>query len=92
MTRHIDACPACVAFIRDLRAAIDRCRALQADCDPSVAAGLRSLLTREYLRLFDMPLPHRLRACKIRPEKKAAQICNESAGTGISSCERPAKG
>lgn len=62
MTHHIDACPSCIAFIHDLRAAIDRCRALKADCDPVMAERLRSLLTREYLRLLDVPLPEKIRA------------------------------
>jgi RNA polymerase sigma-70 factor (ECF subfamily) len=59
MTHHIDACPTCIAFIQDLRAAIDRCRALKADCDPAVAAQLRNLLTREYMRLLQVPIPER---------------------------------
>ena len=55
MRAHIENCPACVAFLRDLRAAIDRCRSLDLPCDPAVAARLRSLLTREYLRMLGMP-------------------------------------
>lgn len=52
MQRHIDACPACVAFLGDLRRAIDRCHSLQAPCDPAVTAKLSALLTREYLNLI----------------------------------------
>jgi len=52
MQAHIEACPACVAFLRDLRAAIDRCRSLEVPCDPAVAPRLRSILTREYLRML----------------------------------------
>ncbi|HUN86386.1 MAG TPA: sigma-70 family RNA polymerase sigma factor [Terracidiphilus sp.] len=52
MQQHIDACPSCVAFLRDLRSAIDRCRSMKVSCDPAVAKGLRKLLTREYLRLL----------------------------------------
>ena len=55
MRQHIDACPACVAFLRDLRLAIDRCRSLQVPCDPAIAPRLRSILTREYLRMLGMP-------------------------------------
>ena len=55
MRRHIDGCPACVAFLRDLRAAIDRCRSLEVPCDPAVAPRLRSILTQEYLRLLGIP-------------------------------------
>jgi RNA polymerase sigma-70 factor (ECF subfamily) len=55
MRQHIDACPACVAFLRDLRAAIDRCRSLEVSCDSAVAPRLRSILTQEYLRLLGLP-------------------------------------
>ncbi len=53
MSAHIDSCPACVAFLNDLRAAIDRCRSLQVDCDPAVLERLRATLTREYLHLLN---------------------------------------
>src|ERR1019366_7805979 len=52
MRSHIEACPACVAFLRDLRAAIDRCHSLETPCDPAVASRLRAILTREYLRML----------------------------------------
>jgi len=52
MREHIAACPSCVVFLRDLRATIDRCRSMKVKCDPAVARRLRSLLTREYLRLL----------------------------------------
>ena len=55
MRKHIDACPACIAFLRDLRAAIDRCRALETPCDPAVASRLRAILTQEYLRMLGLP-------------------------------------
>ena len=55
MRGHIEACPACVAFLRDLRGAIDRCRSLEIPCDAAVAPRLRSILTQEYLRLLGMP-------------------------------------
>jgi RNA polymerase sigma-70 factor (ECF subfamily) len=55
MSRHIDSCPSCVAFLNDLRAAIDRCRSLQADCDPAVLERLRATLTREYMHLVGQP-------------------------------------
>lgn len=51
MSAHIDSCPECVAFLRDLRAAIDRCRSLEVECNPAVIERLRSTLTREYLHL-----------------------------------------
>jgi len=55
MRAHIEACPACVAFLRDLRAAIDRCRSLNLPCDSAVAPRLRAILTREYLRMLVLP-------------------------------------
>lgn len=50
--RHLDACPKCALFLRDLREAMERCRALEVGCDAQVGAALRSQLTREYLRLL----------------------------------------
>ena len=54
MRIHIEACPACVAFLRELRVAIDRCRSLDIPCDSAVAPRLRSILTQEYLRMLGM--------------------------------------
>jgi RNA polymerase sigma-70 factor, ECF subfamily len=56
MREHIEACPQCVAFLRDLRAAIDRCRSLETPCDPAVALRLRVIFTREYLRMLVTPV------------------------------------
>lgn len=55
MRMHIEACPSCVAFLRELRAAIDRCRSLEIPCDSAVAPRLRAILTREYLRMLVLP-------------------------------------
>lgn len=55
MREHIEACPQCVAFLKDLNAAIDRCRKFEVACDPEIPARLGSLLTREYLRLVQHP-------------------------------------
>jgi RNA polymerase sigma-70 factor (ECF subfamily) len=52
MRAHIEACPACVAFLGELRAAIDRCRSLDIPCDSAVAPRLRYILTQEYLRML----------------------------------------
>jgi RNA polymerase sigma-70 factor (ECF subfamily) len=52
--KHIKACPACVVFLMDLRAAIDRCRSLEISCGPDIAARLRAMLTQEYTRLMGM--------------------------------------
>ena len=54
MRAHIEACPACVAFLRELRSAIDRCRSLEMPCDAAVAQRLRTILTQEYLRMLGM--------------------------------------
>lgn len=51
MRKHIDACPACVAFIEDLKRAIDRCRSLDVAPEGEARPVLRRLLTEEYLRL-----------------------------------------
>lgn len=51
MKAHIEGCPACVAFLKDLRAAVDRCQSLQVTCDPKIAQRMRRLMTQEYLRM-----------------------------------------
>ena len=56
MRKHIETCPACVVFIRDLQTAIDRCRNLTVPCDSDMAPRLRSLLVTEYLRLIRKPV------------------------------------
>jgi RNA polymerase sigma-70 factor, ECF subfamily len=55
MKAHIERCPACVAFLRDLRSAIDRCRSFEFTCDADVAGRMRTLMTQEYLRLVGAP-------------------------------------
>ncbi len=55
--KHIEGCPSCVAFLRDLRAAIDRCRSMKVPCDAAIAPRLRAILTQEYLRMLGMPVP-----------------------------------
>ena len=55
MRAHIEACPACVAFLRELRTAIDRCRSMDIPCDSAVAPRLRAILTQEYLRMLGVP-------------------------------------
>ncbi len=62
MRAHIAACPNCVAFLHDLRAAIDRCRSLTVPCDPALTARMKDLFTREYLRMLDMPIPDKVPA------------------------------
>lgn len=53
MRAHIDACPACIAFLSDLKLAIDRCRKLNMPFDSDTCASLRRLLAEEYLRLLE---------------------------------------
>lgn len=55
LRRHMEGCPACVAFIKDLKRAIDRCRSLQVCPDAEVPPVLHRLLTEEYLRLTKNP-------------------------------------
>jgi len=62
MRGHIEACPACVAFLRNLRVAIDRCRSLEIPCDSDVAPRLRSILTQEYLRMLNLPATEKMSA------------------------------
>jgi RNA polymerase sigma-70 factor (ECF subfamily) len=52
MRAHIEGCPACVAFLKDLRAAVDRCRSFEVACDATVAQRMRALMTQEYRRLM----------------------------------------
>jgi RNA polymerase sigma-70 factor (ECF subfamily) len=55
MRAHIERCPACVAFLKDLRSAIDRCRSFEVACDADLAQRMRALMTQEYLRLIGKP-------------------------------------
>ena len=52
MKTHIEACPACLAFIRDLKAAIDRSHKLKIPMDSETGQSLRRMLAEEYLRLL----------------------------------------
>lgn len=65
MAAHIRACPTCVAFLRSLRRAIDRCRSLDPACDFGIATRLRTLLTHEYLRLVATPAAGKHRAADV---------------------------
>ncbi|MGA2571960.1 MAG: sigma-70 family RNA polymerase sigma factor [Terracidiphilus sp.] len=78
MRSHIEACPSCVAFLRDLKSAIDRCRSLEIPCDSAVAGRLRAILTREYLRMIVIPgvsktPAHRNLADKVRKQQSIAR-------------------
>ena len=60
MREHIERCPACVAFLKDLRNAVDRCRTFAVTCDADVAQRMRALMTQEYLRLMETPKKNNL--------------------------------
>ncbi len=49
--KHLQECPPCIAFVRDLRHAIERCRSFETPCQPRSANAVRKLLMNEYLRL-----------------------------------------
>ena len=51
MRSHIEACPSCLAFIKDLKQAIDRCRSLDFCHKTDAPPTLRRLLQEEYRRL-----------------------------------------
>lgn len=52
MRVHIEGCPTCVAFIKDLREVIERCRQTPSVCDPQLAVRLRSMMAQELQRLI----------------------------------------
>jgi hypothetical protein len=54
MRALIEACPACVVILRELRGALDFCRSIEAFCDPIIAWKLRAVLASEYLYLVSM--------------------------------------
>jgi RNA polymerase sigma-70 factor (ECF subfamily) len=60
MRVHIEKCPACIAFLKNLRSAVDRCRSFEVACDPRIAQRMRALMTQEYLRLMGIPSEERL--------------------------------
>lgn len=49
--RHMQSCPACIAFLKDLSLAIDRCRSFELPENEQVQARLGGLLIGEYSRL-----------------------------------------
>lgn len=48
--KHLADCPRCVAFIEDLRRAVERCRRVEARCEPRVSKAVLRLLMEEYHR------------------------------------------
>ena len=57
--KHLADCPPCVAFLEDLRAAVDRCRNAQAPCDAKLSSKIKKLIADEYVRLSDATIPTR---------------------------------
>ena len=53
MRIHLEDCPPCVAFINDLKRAIERCQAFEAPCQPAASEKLHKLLAEEYSRLLN---------------------------------------
>ncbi len=52
MQKHIEDCAPCVAFIRDLEQAVERCRNFSVNCSPTTAETVHKLLAQEYRRLI----------------------------------------
>ncbi len=52
LQKHMEDCEPCMAFIRDLKQTIERCREFAVPCAPQTDTALRQLLTQEYLRLL----------------------------------------
>jgi RNA polymerase sigma-70 factor (ECF subfamily) len=48
--QHLQNCPACLAFIEDLKKAVQRCHSYQVPCEPRTAEKIRKLLVQEFLR------------------------------------------
>jgi RNA polymerase sigma-70 factor, ECF subfamily len=82
MRAHIEACPACVAFLRELRSAIDRCRTLEISCDTAVAQRLRTILTQEYLRMLGMGTENNLRPSVTKSSPRGFHPVKEKFGHG----------
>lgn len=57
MQKHIEDCPPCVAFIRDLERVVERCRNFTVDSAPDTAETIRKVLAAEYLRLIGSDTP-----------------------------------
>jgi RNA polymerase sigma-70 factor (ECF subfamily) len=53
--RHLQDCPACVAFVNDLSRAVERCKSFETTCQPRTAEKLRKLLMAEYKRFSNRP-------------------------------------
>ncbi|HUO61238.1 MAG TPA: sigma-70 family RNA polymerase sigma factor [Candidatus Acidoferrales bacterium] len=51
--KHLQDCPPCVAFLEDLRRAVQRCRESRVPCESATAATLRKLLIDEYVRMTE---------------------------------------
>lgn len=51
MQQHIEACPNCVAFLRELCKATDLCKPLDLQCNPEVSTRMRTVFTRKYMRM-----------------------------------------
>lgn len=52
--RHLEQCPPCIAFVEDLKKAIQRCKEASVPCSRNLSDKVRNVLVNEYLRLSDM--------------------------------------
>src|SRR5512146_1041756 len=51
--KHLQDCPACLAFVNDLSRAVERCKSLETPCESRTAEKLRKLLMAEYQRFAE---------------------------------------
>ncbi|MGE5113151.1 MAG: sigma-70 family RNA polymerase sigma factor [Acidobacteriaceae bacterium] len=51
--KHLQDCPACLAFVNDLSRAVERCKSLETRCESRTADKLRKLLMAEYQRFAE---------------------------------------
>jgi RNA polymerase sigma-70 factor, ECF subfamily len=49
--KHLADCPACIAFLEDLREAVDRCRGAEVPCEANLSSKIKKVIADEYLRL-----------------------------------------
>jgi RNA polymerase sigma-70 factor (ECF subfamily) len=57
--RHLQDCPSCLAFIKDLEHAVERCRNYEVPCKPETADTLRQMLIAEYVRALEAATAHK---------------------------------
>lgn len=53
--KHLEDCPTCIAFINDLKSAIQRCKNVDISCPARLPEKIRNIYMQEYLRLSAPP-------------------------------------